>query len=263
MRVKWHTVIIVSLILAPALARSAQLDDPRDIIEQAKTSPPPDQVFNRYIEAVGGAVRAAAIISYTASGSSIGYGPDSEKRAVEIFGRTPNQRTTIMRSPDGDRTTTYDGRRGWIAAPFRPVAVLEVAGQDLDGLRLDAELAFPSRIKQIAIQWRVGLATVIGDREVQVVQGTGTGGATVTLYFDAETGLLRRQIRYVNSPVGRIPTQVDYEDYRDVAGVKLPFKWTMTWLDGRDTVELTDVRANAPVEDARFSRPAPPVRRSP
>jgi hypothetical protein len=168
-----------------------------------------------------------------------------------------------MRAPDGDRTTTYDGRRGWIAAPFRPVAVLEVAGQDLDGLRLDAELAFPSRIKQIAIQWRVGPATVIGDREVQVVQGTGTGGATVTLNFDAETGLLRRQIRYVNSPVGRIPTQVDYEDYRDVAGVKLPFKWTTTWLDGRDTVELTDVRANAPVEDARFSRPAPPTARKP
>jgi len=239
------------------------LEDPRDIIEQAKTSPPPDQVFNRYIEAVGGAARAAALVSYTASGSSIGYGPDSEKRAVEIFARTPNQRTTIMRAPDGDRTTTYDGRRGWIAAPFRPVAVLEVAGQDLDGLRLDAELAFPSRIKQIAIQWRVGPATVIGDREVQVVQGTGTGGATVTLNFDAETGLLRRQIRYVNSPVGRIPTQVDYEDYRDVAGVKLPFKWTMTWLDGRDTVELTEVRANAPVEDVRFIRPAPPVRRSP
>ena len=141
--------------------------------------------------------------------------------------------------------------------------MLEVAGQDLDGLRLDAELAFPSRIKQIAIQWRVGQATVIGDREVQVVQGTGTGGATVTLYFDAETGLLTRQIRYVNSPVGRIPTQVDYEDYREVAGVKMPFKWTMTWLDGRDTVELSDVRANAPIDAARFNRPSPPAARKP
>ena len=236
-------------------------EDPRDIIEQAKTSPLPDAVFNRYVEAVGGLARAAALESYSATGSTIGYGPDSEKRVFEVYGQTPNQRTTVMRGSGGDSTTTYDGRRGWISAPFRPVPVLELAGQDLDGLRLDAELAFPSRIKQIAIQWRTGLATVIGDREVQVVQGTGTGGATVTLYFDAETGLLRRQVRYVNSPVGRIPTQVDYDDYREVAGVKMPFKWTMTWLDGRDTVELSEVRANAPVDRTRCNRPAPPVAR--
>jgi hypothetical protein len=235
--------------------------DPRDIIEQARTSPPPDQVFDKYLQAVGGAVRAAALTSFAAAGSAVGYGPDSEKRAVEVFARAPNQRTTVIRAPGGDSTTTFDGRRGWIAAPFRPVPVLEVAGQDLDGLRVDAELSFPSRIRQIAIQWRVGLATVIGDREVQVVQGTGLGGATVTLYFDAETGLLTRQIRYVNSPVGRIPTQVDYADYREVAGVKVPFKWTMTWLDGRDTVELTEVRANAAIDAARFVRPAPPVAR--
>ena len=235
--------------------------DPRDIIEQARTSPPPDQVFDKYLQAVGGTVRAAALTSFAATGSAVGYGPDSEKRAVEVFARAPNQRTTVIQAPGGDSTTTFDGRRGWIAAPFRPVPVLEIAGQDLDGLRVDAELSFPSRIRQIAIQWRVGLATVIGDREVQVVQGTGLGGATVTLYFDAETGLLTRQIRYVNSPVGRIPTQVDYADYREVAGVKMPFKWTMTWLDGRDTVELTEVRANAAIDAARFVRPASPVAR--
>jgi hypothetical protein len=234
-------------------------EDPRDLIEQARTSPPPDEVFDKYLQAIGGAPRAAAITSFTAIGSTVGYGPDGEKRPVEIHARAPNQRTMVIRAPDGDRTTTFDGRRGWIAAPFRPVPVLEVAGQDLDGLRLDAELAFPARIRQIASQWRVGLPAVIDEREVQVVQGTGAGGATVSLYFDAETGLLSRQIRYVTSPVGRIPIQYDYADYREVGGVKLPFKWTMTWLDGRDTVELTEVRVNAPVGAARFNRPAAPA----
>jgi hypothetical protein len=42
-----------------------------------------------------------------------------------------------------------------------------------------------------------------------------------------------------------------------VAGVKLPFKWTTTWLDGKDTIALTDVRPNIAVETARFARPAP------
>jgi outer membrane lipoprotein-sorting protein len=242
-----------------ALYDSPPPEDPRDIIEQARTSPAAEEVLGRYVEAVGGAARAATITSLTATGTSTGYGPDSEKRPLQVVARAPNQRTMVVRTSDGASTTTFDGRRGWLAAPFRPVPVLELTGGDLDGLRLDAELAFPSRIREVASRWRVGLASSIGDRDVQVVQGTGAGGATVTLYFDAESGLLVRQVRYVESPVGRLPTQIDYADYRDVSGVKVPFRWTMTWLDGRDTIELTDVRANAPVDPSAFLRPGAPT----
>jgi outer membrane lipoprotein-sorting protein len=233
-------------------------EDPRDIIEQAPRSPSPDEVLSRYLEAIGGA-RAADLTSVVARGTSVGYGPDSEPRPFELFAKAPNQRTTIASSPSGNSTTTYDGSRGWIAAPFRPVPVLALGGADLDGLRLDAELSFPARIRQVADQWRVGLPTLIDEREVHVVQGTGRGGATVTLYFDVESGLLVRQIRYVASPVGRLPTQIDYADYREVSGVKMPFRWTMTWLDGRDTIELSEVRVNVAIDATRFGRPSPPV----
>ena len=234
-------------------------EDPRDVIEPSPGAPTADAVFDKYLAAVGGAGRAAALTSFTATGTSAGYGPDSEPSPFELFAKAPNQRTAIVRSPGGDRTSTFDGRAGWLAAPHRPVLVLGLAGADLDGLRIDAELAFPSRIKQTAEQWRAGAATAIDDREVQVVQGTGSGGALVTLYFDAESGLLVRQVRYVASPVGRLPTQVDYADYREVAGVKLPFRWTVTWLDGRDTVELKDVRPNVAIDAGRFGRPPAPV----
>jgi hypothetical protein len=63
-------------------------------------------------------------------------------------------------------------------------------------------------------------------------------------------------VRYTNSPVGRIPTRVDYSDYRDVGGVKMPFKWTVTWLDGRETFELTDVQPNVAIDAAKFGKPA-------
>jgi hypothetical protein len=43
------------------------------------------------------------------------------------------------------------------------------------------------------------------------------------------------------TPIGRIVTQYDYADYRDVAGVRIPFKWTRTWLDGRSVFQLTEV----------------------
>jgi outer membrane lipoprotein-sorting protein len=230
-------------------------DDPRDEVAAATGAPAADAVFDKYLAAVGGAARAATLTSFTATGTSTGYGPDSEPQPFELAARAPNQRTATVRSSDGNRTTVFDGRSGWIAAPHRPVDVLALGGADLDGLRIDAELAFPARIKQLAGQWRVGAAGAIGDREVQVVQGTGSGGALVTLSFDSESGLLLRQVRYVASPVGRLPTQVDYDDYRDVAGVKVPFKWTVTWLDGKDTVELKDVRANVALDAARFAKP--------
>ena len=52
-------------------------------------------------------------------------------------------------------------------------------------------------------------------------------------------------------------TQTDYSDYRDVAGIKMPFRWTVAWLDGRSTFELSDVQPNVAIEGAKFARPAP------
>ena len=234
-------------------------EDPRDDFAQAPAAPAPDAVFEKYLTAVGAAPRVPALTSFAATGTITGYGPDSEPRPFELAAKAPNQRAAVARASTGDSATVFDGRSGWIAAPHRPVAVLALGGADLDGLRIDAELAFPSRIKEIAGQWRSGAATVIDDREVQPVQGTGSGGALVTLYFDAESGLLVRQVRSVPSPVGRLPTQIDYADYREVAGVKLPFRWTVTWLDGKDTVELKDVRPNVALDAARFARPRAPV----
>jgi len=133
---------------------------------------------------------------------------------------------------------------------------MEVTGSALEGLRLEAELSFPGRIKQVLSKWRVGFPAVIDDMEVQVVQGTGAGGSLATLYFDSESGLLVRVLRYSNSAVGRAPTQTDYADYRDVSGVKIPFRWTVSWLDGRETFELSEVELNASIEAAKFAKPA-------
>ena len=241
--------------------------DPNTIFAQARLAPMADEVFNKYIQAIGGPQRAAALTSVVATGSNVGYGPESaDKRAVEIFAKAPGQRTVIVHTSNGDSTTTYDGRNAWIAAPLRPVAVLMLAGQELDGARFDAMIAFPSQVKQLATGWRVGVATTIDDRDVEVVQGNTAAGTIVTLYFDQESGLLVRSVRYTASPVGRIPVQADYKDYRDVAGVKIPHTFTLTWLDGRDTFELTQVRPNAAIDAARFAKPAPstpprPVRR--
>src|SRR6185437_6216177 len=152
---------------------------------------------------------------------------------------------------------TCDGRQAWTAAPLtdKPLPVIELLAGDLDGAKLDAMLSFPADIKRMLTQWRVGPPATIEDRDVTLVQGTIDGRYPVNLYFDDETGLLARMVRYSDSVVGLAPTQVDYSDYREVAGVKMPFKWTVTWLDGRSMIQLSDVQPNVVIDPSKFARP--------
>ena len=64
-------------------------------------------------------------------------------------------------------------------------------------------------------------------------------------------------VRYATSAVGRVPTQYDYSDYRPVAGVMMPFKWTFGWVSGREEYNLTEVQPNAPVDASKFAKPVP------
>jgi len=231
-------------------------DEPGEPFTQAPGQPSADQVLNKYVQALGGPQRLAALTSFSAKGTYKGF-DDADTSVMEIVAKAPGLRTTIVHTLSGDSISTFDGRAGWIAAPEteKPVPLLAVTGQELDGVKLEAELWFPARIKQALGKWRVGARIVINDREVQPVQGTTAGGATATLCFDAESGLLTRLVRFSESPVGRIVTQIDYADYREVAGVKMPFRWTVSWLDGRSVFELRDVTSNVPVDAAKFARP--------
>jgi len=169
---------------------------------------------------------------------------------------------TGSRQCNHPRRSFWLDRRPQIAGPGIPVPVLAVTGGDLEGLKLEANLSFPATIKQAFSQWRVGLQTDIDDHQVQVVQGSSPGGAFATLYFDADSGLLVRVMRYTDSFVGRFPTQIDYSDYWEVTGVKMPFRWTAVWLDGRETFELTEVKLNVPIDATKFAKPGVAVRPS-
>jgi hypothetical protein len=92
-----------------------------------------------------------------------------------------------------------------------------------------------------------------------VLQGTGAG-MIATLYFDKQSGLLMRMIHYAGSALGRVPTQVDYTDYRAVNGIMMPFKWTYGWVSGREEYTLTDVQANVTIDAAKFGKPVPRAR---
>jgi outer membrane lipoprotein-sorting protein len=233
------------------------LREPEEIVREPEGVASADKLLDKYTQAIGGSERLARLTSFVAKGTYKGY-DDPETYAVEVYAKAPGQRATIVHGADGDTTTTYDGRNGFAAAPesATPVPVVPLTGDDLVGAKVEAEFAFPARIKQSLSEWRVGFPITIDDREVQVVQGKpAAGGRAVKLYFDTESGLLVRLVRYTDTPVGRIPTQIDYADYRDVSGIKMPFKWTTTWTSGRSVTQLSDVQLNVSIDSARFAKP--------
>lgn len=222
-------------------------------------APSADQVFDKYFQALGGAQRVAGLTSYAARGTYSGYETAMAKVPVEIFARAPNLRATFVHTSFGASVRTYDGRAGWIASPDRPAPLLPLTGGNLAGARIEALASFPAQIRQAFGQWRVG-QTILDDRDVQVLEGTSAGQPPVKLFFDKESGLLVRLAHFGETAVGRVPTQIDYSDYRDVNGVKVPFRWMTTWTTGQATTELTDVQLNVAIDAAKFARPAPAPR---
>jgi outer membrane lipoprotein-sorting protein len=238
-------------------------EDPNatEIIPDAPRSPSAEQILDKFIAAVGGADRLARFTSFVGRGTYEGYDSYEQKVPFEVFAKAPNRRTTIAHTQNGDTTTTFDGRTGWIAAVDRPLRLMSLTpGGELDGAKLDADLAFPGNVKQALTQWRVGFPiTAIEDKPVQIVQGTGAGGTRVKLFFDVESGLLARAVRYTNTRIGIVPTQIDYSDYREVAGVRIPFHWIVTWTGGRSSIELNEVQPGVAIDDGKFAQPAPAV----
>jgi hypothetical protein len=96
----------------------------------------------------------------------------------------------------------------------------------------------------------------VGDHETYVVVGRREGKPPIELYFDEQSGLLLRLVRYGETALGWLPTQIDYADYRESSGVKIPYRWTLARPSGRFTIQLSDVKENVPVDDAKFAKPA-------
>jgi len=214
-----------------------------------------NQLFDKYIQALGGADRLAKLTSFTAKGTYAGFDTGLEKIPVELYARAPAQQTMLVRFYNGISTRTFDGSKGWLAGPDTPLPLVTLTAGNLDRARLEAILWFPAGIRQAFSQWKVGRA-LIGDDEVQVVQGIAEGQTPANLYFDA-SGLLIRLVRWTRTPVGFVPTQIDFSDYRDVAGVKMPFRKTVSQTYMQMTIELTDVQPNVAVAPSRFAQPAP------
>jgi hypothetical protein len=211
--------------------------------------PTADQLIDKYVQAVGGADAVNKVTSRVEKGNVIVQGSSIP---IAVYAKAPNKRISITKSPNGESSTAFDGTIGWLGGGRGPRVMNPTETQ---ASKMDADIHFATDVKKTLTRLRVGRPDKIGDTEMYVVVGQAADQTAVRLYFDEKTGLLTRLVRYTPTAFGRLPTQIDYADYRDVDGVKIPFRWTLARVNGRFTIQIDTAQQNVPIDDSKFTKP--------
>jgi photosynthetic reaction center cytochrome c subunit len=218
-------------------------------------APTVDAILAKFADALGGAEAMRKVTSRAMKGVIVTGGTQTP---IELFTKAPNQRVSISHMGAADSFTAFDGTAGWLGTTGRPAREMTAAESSAAGL--DAEFYLALRLKEIYPQLRRGRPEEIRGVQCDVLTGTAAGHPAVRLYFEQSTGLLLRMVRYADTPMGRMPTQIDYADYKDAGGAKMAYRWTLSRPNGRFTIQISEMKANVPIDDARFRKPAAQVK---
>jgi hypothetical protein len=126
---------------------------------------------------------------------------------------------------------------------------------DIEGAKLDADLQFPINVKKTFQELKVIRTERVGEHEAILLFATNSSGPPLELYFERQTGLLLRQLRFGSSPLGLNPTQIDYGDYKIFDGVQVPLHVVITRPNRTLDIHLLEVTQNVRIDDAKFARP--------
>jgi photosynthetic reaction center cytochrome c subunit len=226
--------------------------------KQAEALPTAEQLVEKYTRAIGGAEALGKLKTRVAKG--LFESEDFRGETEEIF-EAPSRSLTVIHTPNGNFTQGFDGTTAWQQDPAGRVGDRNPAQarQAGDFLRM-------FDLKKAYGKMTVEKKAEISRQAAYVVNAEPADGqATERLYFAADSGLLLRLIRFTDSPLGTNVEQTDFSDYRDTGGVKVPFAVRHAEPRESNTTRYQTIQYNAPVDSAKFAKPAstapaPPAR---
>lgn len=240
----------------PSISLEASATRPPVVADEALPAnlPTADQLISKYVAALGGEKAIQRISSRVEKGTANFAGREV---SVDVFDKAPAKRVSVMHLPNGDSVTAFDGQQGWLLSPGRPAR--ETPPSEVEGTRIDADLQFPLHIKALYPDLKPARPEEINGHVNNQLVSEADKKPRLRLFFDEQTGLLTRLVRYGDSPLGLNPVQVDYADYRAVDSVQVPYRWTVARPSGQFTIQASEVAQNVPVDDAKFVKPAEPA----
>ena len=219
-----------------------------------RPSPPSgDEIINKYITAIGGQAAIDKIKTRTMKGSMVAA--NGQTIAYEIDQMAPDKGYEVYTQRGGTTELVFNGDIGWLKNPQR---VQEITGKPLADLRVSMQIFRNLRLKEQYPQIRFGGRDKVGDRDAVVLNVTTADNHPERLYFDAETGLLLRRSTVLQTMIGIIPEQTDFQDYRDVDGVKLPYTIIQATANGSNpttTRKFEEIKLNLAIDETKFKMP--------
>lgn len=213
--------------------------------------PTVDAILDKYIAAIGGREAQRKITSRVIRGRvdvpGVSFGGK-----VEVFAKAPNKSLTIMNvEPMGLLKTGFDGRTGWNLSGEG----LDVATKIDRGAIADADFYREIRLKELYTRLKVTGKVKDGFRQVYVVEAVAAGAPAETFYFDVESGLLVRRDLTRTVSRGPVRAEVYFSDWRELDGVKIPFRMTQSLPTMKFVTTIEEVKHNVAVDDAIFKQP--------
>jgi hypothetical protein len=212
---------------------------------------PIEYVLAKYETALGGKTNLAKITSRQITAKR--FEPDGktfENETILQKGDKMAIATTYSSKEYGDYVISeiYDGTN---AAKFGGTKDLHVKADELEQIKREAMIFANPNLKDIYKQLEVRAIDKIDGREVYLVTANVDEKQRERLYFDVENGLLVRRIASTPTVLGNFVYQIDYADYKDFGGVKLPtmikfavphINWTRKILDVKNNIKIDNMK---------------------
>jgi hypothetical protein len=208
-----------------------------------------DDVVNKYVQAVGGQAALAAVKTRVAEGTQTTR--DLQTAPIKIQEKaTGEYRIDVATQNPSFRVSTPGGAFG--SGFGNNPAPRDLEGVDAAQVSRPTEFGIAASLKSKYTNLTVRRYENVDGKPTVVVDGRRSDIVGESLYFDRESGLLVRRVIRTKTAYGDLQEQVDYSDYRDAGGIKVPFQIKHATWSQVTTEKFTDVKVNGPVDDALF-----------
>lgn len=213
--------------------------------------PTVDAILDKYVAAIGGRDAQRKITTRVTRGR-VDVPGFSFGGKVEIYAKAPNKSLMVMDvEPMGLVKTGFDGRTGWILAGNGSEAT---GGTDRSAL-VDVDFYRDIKLKELYTRLKLIGKVKEGFHQVYLIEAVPRSGSAENLYFDVDSGLLVRRDLTRPSATGPTRAEVYFHDWREVDGVKIPFRMTQVMPTRKFVTTIEEVKHNVPVDDAIFRKP--------
>lgn len=260
MKMKLKITIFLTAVLMLAANVWAQKPDSKSDVKAPEAKPTPaaklptvKEVLDKYVQAIGGREANEKIQTRVMKGN-VEISPMGVKGTNEIYAVAPDKSyAKVSLAGFGEIIEAYDGKTAWTINPLQ--GNRDKSGNELLQTKLGSTFHRELNLDKLYSKMELKGTEKVGDKEAYVIVATPVGLEAQTFYFDKVTGLLLREDMTSITPEGVMPVKTFYDDFREVDGIKLPYKIRAVLPQFELNTTITEVKNNVKIDDALFSKP--------